>query len=85
MNIRVNIERIVLDGIDVPRSQRPLLRATVGAELSRLLASTGLASVLMTKEAIPQVPTGTIQLTGNSDPSRLGKQIAQAVYGGIGK
>lgn len=85
MNIRVHIERIVLDGIAVPRSQRPLLRATVEAELSRLLASNGLASALMTKGAIPQVPTGTIQLTGNSDPSRLGKQIAQAVYGGIGQ
>lgn len=85
MNINVNIGRIVLDGIAVPRSQRPLLRAAVEAELSRLLASNGLASSLMTNETIPQVSTGAVQLTGNNDPGRLGKQIARAVYGGIGK
>ncbi|MDY6898118.1 MAG: hypothetical protein SWZ49_08560 [Cyanobacteriota bacterium] len=41
MNIKLNIEQIILEGVDVPRSQRPRLQAAVSAELSRLLTEKG--------------------------------------------
>ena len=84
MNINVHIERLVLDGVSISPSQRPLVKAAVEAELGRLLADGGLAPDLVVGGAVPRVPGGTIELTSKSNPSQLGQQIAQAVYGGIG-
>jgi hypothetical protein len=41
-NIQIYIDRLILDGISVPHSQRPLLQAAVEAELGRLLAEGGI-------------------------------------------
>ena len=84
MNINVSIERLILDGLSLPHSQRPLVQAAVEAELARLLAADGLAPHLQRGGALPHIKGGNIQLTHHSDPNRLGQQIAQAVYGGIG-
>jgi hypothetical protein len=83
-NIHVHIERLVLDGLPVWHSQRPLLQAAVEAELTRLLAADGLAPNLQAGGALPSVPVRGIQLTSEGNPHTLGQQIAQAVYGGIG-
>ncbi len=85
MNTQVYIERLVLDGIDVPHRQRPLLQAAVEAELARLLAAGGVASGLREGGALPRLQGGAIQLAEGRDPARLGQQIARAVYGGIGE
>jgi hypothetical protein len=85
MNTQVYIERLVLDGIDVPHRQQPLLQAAVETELARLLAAGGVAPDLREGGALPRVQGGTIQLAEERDPAHLGKQIARAVYGGIGE
>ena len=85
MNINVHIDRLILDGISISHYQRPLLQAAVEGELARLLAADGLATGLLAGGAMLHVPAGAIQLTGESDPANLGQQIAQAVYGGIGR
>lgn len=84
MNINVHIDRLVLDGLPVTRSDKPVLQAEVEAELIRLLGAAGLNSALQTSGASPSVRAGNIQLAMNSNPSRLGQQIAEAVYRGIG-
>jgi hypothetical protein len=85
MNIKVYVEQLVLDGIDVPYRQRPMLQGAVEGELARLLAAGELDASLLSGGAVPDVPAGAVQLTGESDPGHLGQQIARAVYGGIGK
>lgn len=84
MNVYVSIERLVLDGIEIAQRERPLLQAAVEAELGRLLAEGGLSSSLVAGGAYPNAAAGTIQLT-NQPSVQLGRQIAQAVYGGIGR
>jgi len=84
MNINIHIERLILDGLPITHSQRPLVQASVEAELARLLATDGLASSLQAGGALPNIPGGSIQLTSDGNPHKLGQQIAQAVYGGIG-
>ncbi len=84
MNINIHIERLILDGLPITHSQRPLVQASVEAELARLLASDGLTSALQIGGAVPYMPGGSIQLARDSNPHKLGQQIAQAVYGGIG-
>ncbi len=84
MNINLHIERLVLEGIDLDPAQRPILQAAVEAELSRLLAEGGVGS-LAAGGAVPSVKAEGFQMGGDGNPSALGRQIAGAVYGGIGK
>jgi hypothetical protein len=82
MNIQVHIERLVLDGIEIAYDARPLLQTAVQAELTRLLTTNGLSANLQTGGARPAIYAQPIQLSG-SNPTHLGRQIAQAVYGGM--
>ncbi len=84
MKINVQIERLILDGINVAPHQRPLLQAAVESELARLLAADGLNQELATGVAVPSMGAATMQLPGDANPARLGQEIAQAVYWGIG-
>lgn len=83
MNVRVHIERLILDGLPVTSDQGGLVRAAVESELTRSLAADELAPGLMTSGSVPRVPGGTIQLAGETQPVRLGAQIARAVHGGL--
>ena len=83
MNIKLHIERLILDGVNIAPSQRHLLQASVETELTRLLTDRGLSPSLAQGPAVPRLSTGGIQLTGNN-PTQIGQQIAQSVYGGIG-
>lgn len=85
MNINVHIERLILDGLPVAGSQTPMLQAAVEAELARLLAADGLGSKLRAGGEMPSVKAGNIQMASDSAPDDLGRQIAQAVYGGINR
>jgi hypothetical protein len=85
MNIRVHIERLVLDGVPLAHSQRPLLQAAVEAELARLLAQGGVAPSLQSGGTLPSLCADTIPLIAQSSPAEMGQQIAQSVYMGIGK
>jgi hypothetical protein len=84
MNINLHIERLVLDGVNIAPGQRHLLQASVETELTRMLTEGGVSSSLTQGSALSRLSTSGIQLTGNN-PAQLGRQIAQSVYGGIGK
>jgi hypothetical protein len=84
MNVNVHIERLILDGIDLPRRDRAALKASVSAELGRLLADGGLSPAVRAGGAVRSLPAGGIQLAAQSEPTHLGQQIARAVYGGLG-
>lgn len=84
MSINIHIERLILDGLSVSDAQSPIIGAAVERELARLLATGGLERSLQSGGAWASVPVGAVQLTA-SKPAQLGRQIAQAVYGGIGQ
>ena len=83
MNINLHIERLILDGVELNAGQRRLLHRSVEAELGRLLTQGGVAKELAGGAAVSQVSASGIRLAAN-DPARMGRQIAQSVYGGIG-
>ena len=85
MKINLHIDRLVLDGLPIEHRHGPLVQASVEAELSRLLATGGLAHGLMLGGAMPSVPAGNIQFSSNTNPGELGQQIARALHGGIGQ
>ncbi|HEX6899538.1 MAG TPA: hypothetical protein VF789_07495 [Thermoanaerobaculia bacterium] len=85
MKINLHIDRLVLEGIDLPHAQRPVLQAAVEAELGRLLAEGGVGPDLASGIAVPSVRAAGIEMGADGSPQQLGTQIARSVYGGIGK
>jgi len=83
MNIQLNIERLILDGIDLQQHQGPLLKASVEAELTRLLSTGGISPSLAAGVAVPRIAVEPMQLNATNNATQLGRQIAQSVYGGI--
>lgn len=83
MNIKLQIDRLVLDGVPLGAGGSEALRASVEEELSRLFATGGLTPALMQGGALHSLRAGAIQLTGEG-PSQMGKQLAHALYSGLG-
>jgi hypothetical protein len=84
VNVNLHIDRLVLEGIDLEPAQRPLLQAALEAELGRLIAEGGVGG-LAAGGAVPAIKAGGFEMSGEGNPAQLGRQIAGAVYGGIGK
>lgn len=83
-NIRLYIDRLILDGLPVERMHAPQVQEAVEVELTRLLSEQGLGPHLEAGGAAPSVPTHNVQFTTGSTPRQIGTQIAQSVYSGIG-
>lgn len=83
MNVTINIERLVLDGISIPFSQQSLLQGAIETELGYLFTANGLANGVKTGGSVPCIAAGNIQLADENDPNKLGQKIAQAVYKGL--
>jgi hypothetical protein len=84
MNVRLHIERLILDDLPIRGSQRGLVQGAVEQELARLIDVNGVGSDTMAGGARPSVPHTVMQMAEGASPVQLGRQIAQAVYQGIG-
>jgi len=84
MNITLHIERLIVEGLDLPQRQRGVLQTALEAELGRLLAQGEIGTHLAQGGAVPRLAAPAIQLPAHADPTVLGASIAQAVYGSIG-
>lgn len=82
MNIELHIERLVLDGIDAGHSEP--LREGVSAELTRLLRDGGLADTVVSRGAVARLSAPSAELSATG-PDHLGRQLASAIYAGIGQ
>jgi hypothetical protein len=82
--IRLHIERLVLEGIDMPPAHAPAFRAAVEAELAQLLAKGGVGASLTAAggHATPELPPATVRLSDTA--ATAGSQVANAVYRRIG-
>jgi hypothetical protein len=83
-DIYLHIDRLILDGIDLPAGGGAAVQAALAGELSRLLAEGGLAGALAGGGAFDAAPASPIHLGEPAAPAALGRQIARSVYGGIG-
>ena len=74
----IRIERVILDGIDLPRSEESRFRANLERELARLFTEQG--SPVHSSSAIATVDGGVIQTTNAS----MATQVARSVYASLG-
>ena len=79
MTITINLEQIILEGIDIPPSQRPRLRVVVEEELSRLLQEKGIPRQLSQGTAIACL-SATVKVTKGKKTEQMGREIAQSIY-----
>jgi hypothetical protein len=82
MKVRLHIDRLVLEGLDMPYRSRAALRAAVEREIACLITDGGLAPTLARGGALPSLGVPQIEAAGT--PAQLGAAIAGAVYGGLG-
>jgi len=81
MNIRLHIERLVLDALPVTAREGVQIQNALETELARLLAADGLPG--LTGAALNHLSCGQIPLASGSKPAQTGNQIAQAVHSGL--
>jgi hypothetical protein len=80
----VTIDRLILEGIDLPSSAGPRLAEGVAAELGRRLAESGLVGDLSAGGARRAARGSAVELgAGAADPAALATRIAAAIYGGL--
>ncbi|TYO63529.1 hypothetical protein FXV83_26860 [Bradyrhizobium hipponense] len=85
MNIRLHIERLVLDGLRVNASDGALLKASLEAELGRLLSESGINSEIAAGGALPRLEAAPMQVRRGATPAQIGSGIAHSVFSGVGK
>jgi len=85
MNINLHIERLVLDGLPLESKCRAALQAEIEFELARLLTERAVAADWQSGGAQANVRAAAIQLSAQSSPAEIGRQIAGSIYGSIDK
>ena len=84
MKVHLHIDRLVIEGLDVPHASRGALQAAVERELAQHIAQGGLARELAGGIAVPSIRAPQIATVASPKPAQLGGAIAAAVYGGVG-
>jgi hypothetical protein len=82
MNVRLHIERLVLDGVPMPHRDRSRLLSAVESELARLFATRGVPHAAATGWATPAIDGGSIAPAAHA--ATFGRDVARAVYRGLG-
>lgn len=82
-HVRVHVGHVVLDGIALAPADRPLLHAALQSELARLLGEGGVSPDYAAGGAAPRLRAPAV-VDSAADPASLGRQIAHAVFAGIG-
>jgi hypothetical protein len=79
--IELHIEELVLHGF--PPKDRHLIGEAVQRELTKLLSERGIPSSLSKGGEIARLDGGSFNVKQGSKADVVGRQVAQAVYGGM--
>lgn len=80
--VNLHIERLVVDASLLSAGKGKTLHAAVETELARLVCEEGLTQRSST--VLQSLQARNIQVAEQPRPTRLGQQIAQAVYAALG-
>lgn len=79
-SVELEIQELVLTG--VPIQQRDELQQSIARELQHLFTQRGIPTSLTQATQVPQTDGG--QIVFSSDTNQLSREIAQAIYRGLG-
>lgn len=77
-NLEFEIEELVLHGF--PVHDRPLIRATIQQELTRLFAARGISPEIANHAEIGHFNGGAFEVVTGMLPTAIGIQIAESIY-----
>lgn len=83
VRMSIHIERLVLDGLPVDRSDGPAVKAAVEEELKRLLDNWHQLGMPLKSSSIASINGRDMRILIDADHFIVGRQIAQSIYGGI--
>ncbi len=83
MNIRMHIDRMVLDGVEIAPDQRHVLQAAVEAELIRVLTESGIPADFHRVGNPARILAPPLDLKSSPDAKVFGAQIGAEVYSAI--
>jgi hypothetical protein len=84
MNVKLHVERVVLDGIPLDPRRASQFRAALSAELQRLLAAGGVPAAWR-GGAMPEAPAaGAVTMTPGMPPAQLASAVALSIVGSRG-
>jgi hypothetical protein len=84
VDIRLHIERLVIDGSLLATGSEQSLESAMQMELLRLLHEDGLAPRLAIGGTLHHLAAPTIRIEPHTDAKSVGETIAKAIYRGIG-
>ena len=82
-NIELHIEELVLHGF-APKDRRAI-SAAIQHELTRLFAEQGIHPSLARGYHAAKLDGGAFNIKSGAKPESMGTQVAQSLYGGLGK
>jgi hypothetical protein len=83
MNIELHIEELVLHGF--ARKDQARIQQAVEQELTRLLTEQGVPAVLSQGGELQQLNGGSFNVRSGMVAEAVGAQVAQSIYGGMGR
>jgi len=84
MNVRIHIERMILEGAPLTKPEAACIQAAVESELGRLLTAGGLSPGTTAGGAFARISVPATATLSEQTPPLVGRQIAGAIYRGIG-
>ncbi len=81
MIVNLNIDRIILDGINLSIKDRSILQSTIESELTRLIENHGWQTTSGNSHAF-RLSAAPVQIGQSVDGTSLGQQIARSIHGG---
>ncbi len=83
MRIALHIDRLVLRGFGP--EDPPRILSSMQREFERLFAENGAPRSLQRSMVADHLPGGSIDVAPGTAPDAVGAQLAQILYGGLGK
>jgi hypothetical protein len=83
MNIRLHIERLVLEGVPLGAGGAQILRGAMETELTRLLAEGGIGKQLLAGSALAKLDVGAMGAVQSGDAFDVGTRLARLVCEGL--
>ncbi len=84
MSVAIRIDRLIMDGLPGFPGSPEVIGVHVERELRRLIAEGGMRRELERGGALGALRGGTVDVAPARDARALGRQVARAVYRGIG-
>jgi hypothetical protein len=85
MDVRLHIDRLVLDGYSMTPAQRRTFQSAAESELTLLISKGGLSDAAAAGFRVPSLDGAVIHPPSPFHPVSLGREVARALYAGIGR